>query len=97
MDTADLLTQAITLSRQILHAIDQEEWDDIATLDQQRAPLIEQYFTSTVDIDKQQAQQLKQLNDQIVSALIEVQHKNRHQQLAMTQAQKASKAYLDNA
>jgi hypothetical protein len=97
MDAGNSLLSAIKLSQQILQAIDEEQWDDITLLDQQRSPLIEQYFKSDSIIDKQQTQQLKQLNDEIVSRLIHIQQKNRNQQMSLTQAQKASKAYLDNA
>jgi hypothetical protein len=97
MDAGNSLLSAIKLSQQILQAIDEEQWDDITLLDQQRSPLIEQYFKSDSIIDKQQTHQLKQLNDEIVSRLIDIQQKNRNQQMSLTQAQKASKAYLDNA
>ena len=97
MEAGDRLQQAIELSQQILQAIEREQWDDIAELDQQRSELIKQHFNTSSTVDKPKTRQLKQLNDEIVSRLIAVQQKNRAQQMSLSRSQKASKAYLDNA
>ena len=96
MESLNPLQQSIELSNNILRAIDQEDWDAIYVLDEERSDLIEQYFSNATDIDKPLTLQLKQLNDEIISRLNDLQQKNRQHQLSLTQSQKASRAYLDN-
>ncbi len=96
MDTSACLDQAIALSEQIIRALQSEDWDRIAALDDERNVLIKEYFTHANAIDSKKTARLKTLNDQIVSQLIKLQQTNRHQQQGLSQAQKVSRAYLEN-
>lgn len=92
------LQQALNLSDQILTAIEQQKLDDISVLDDERRSLIDQYYQkdSSQDIDDKLTLELKQLNDLIVSRLVEMQQNIRSQQINLNQGQKVSRAYLDN-
>ena len=90
------LQQAVSLSEQILAAIDEQDLDKVARLDIDRKRLIDRYYQNTDTIDIDLTQLLKQKNDEIVSRLVDLQHQTRSQQLKLNQSQKVSKAYLDN-
>jgi len=97
MDSSVKIDQAILLSERILQAIQSQDWDSIAIIDDERNSLIKQYFNSPEGIEPNKVKHLKQLNEQIVSQLVKLQQSNRNRQISLTQAQKVSQAYLENA
>lgn len=91
-----LLSKALEISRAILSAIDEQDWDEVNRLQQQRQPLIDEYYGGSFAIDPQQTVELKQLNDQIVQRLSRARQHTRELQLNLQQGGKASRAYLAN-
>ena len=92
------LDQAIILSRQIVAAAEQGEWQQVAAIEKDRAALIERYFTrSTGSINRSKTTQLKQLNDEIVVLLETARDRTRMKQLEMQQGSRASRTYRDIA
>ncbi len=96
MDSDNILKQALDLSDQILIAIDSQDLERVASLDEQRRSIIDSYFKENVTIDANLTHKLKQKNDQIISQLTQMQQKTRSQQLNLNKSQQASKAYLAN-
>lgn len=90
------LDQAITVSEKILHAVQQTELETVTALEVERQTLIQQYFSTTQDVDVEKTEQLKQLNDDILHQLNQVRSKLREQQSSLIKGSKASKAYLSN-
>ena len=90
------LLQAIKLSDQILLAIQDEQWNMVSELDQQRVGLIQSCFDGKDPPDKALTLKLKQLNDDIVARLQKAQQHVRVQQVGMKNVQNATKAYQAN-
>jgi len=96
MSQLNLLDEAIEISRKILLAIDNSELESIAHLEAERHSLISDYYSNSSKIDEQLTRQLKDLNDNILQRLNELQSKIRAQHSSLGKGSKASKAYLDN-
>jgi len=96
MNQPETLLRVVELSDQILSAIDKEDWDSVASVDDERRRLLDEYYKNSTDIDKQLTRILKQKNDEIISRLVDIRQHTRTQKITLTQAQNASKAYLEN-
>ena len=90
------LDDAIDVSQKILQAIEHSDLEKVTALEQDWKSLIEAYFSSGNDLDLQQTQQLKQLNDDILKHLIDMQSTLKEQRSKLIQGSRASNAYLDN-
>ena len=87
---------AIDVSQKILRAIQHADLEKVALLEQEWTSLIEGYFSSGDDLDLQQTQQLKQLNDEILIQLTDMQSTLKEQRAKLIKGSRASNAYLDN-
>lgn len=96
MTQHQLITQAIELSQQILEAIDNSDLELVATHEKNRQLLIKDYFNKQGNIDEKLTRSLKQLNDEIVSKLAQIQSQVRSEHIKLSHGSKASKAYLNN-
>jgi hypothetical protein len=96
MSQQNSLFQAIEVSHKILKAINDSDLEAVTELEADRQVLIKGYFTSNSDLDEKQIRKLKQLNDDILRRLEEIQLQVRSQQISLGKGSKASKAYLDN-
>lgn len=91
------LDRAIALSEQILDAVQQQQWQQVAAIGQDRASIIQRYYANTQVVDREKTIRLKQINDQIVALLRSARQQTREQQLDMRQGNRASQAYRDIA
>jgi hypothetical protein len=96
MSKQNSLVPAIQISHKILKAINEADLVTVTALEADRQALIKDYFTSSSDVDEKQTRQLKQLNDDILKRLEEMQLEIRSQQISLGKGSRASKAYLDN-
>lgn len=94
--TVSTLSGAIELSENILHAIDQNDWARVSQLETERLEVIDSYYRGADPVDGSLTLELKQLNDQIVRQLIDLQQQTRSQQLELSRSSKASRAYQEN-
>lgn len=93
----DKLAKAIALTDEILQLLDNQDFDKVADLELQRAPLIQQAFTDTVEqIDQIKAIHLQKLNQQVVDRLTELKQSVLQRQKQIRQASKATQAYSRN-
>jgi uncharacterized protein YecA (UPF0149 family) len=97
MTALNSVDQAIEVSQKILEAIDHSDLVLVASLEQERQSFITKYFSVPDHKDENQIRLLKELNDDILNRLTEMQSQIRSQHSSLAQATKASKAYLDNA
>lgn len=91
------IEQAIEISKSIQQAIKSYDWTEVERLDEHRLKVIEEYYKTVESIDARQTLKLKEINDQIVSQLAEMQQKTRHSQLGLNKGRIASQTYLDIA
>lgn len=97
MTQSNPLNLAIEVSYEILDKLSQSELDNVSQLEATRQSLINEYFSSSVDLDEVQVRLLKKLNDDILQRLKQMQSKIQDQQTSLKRANKASKAYLENS
>lgn len=90
------LSRAIELTEIILHAISQNDLARVSRLEKERQQLIDSYYSDTDAIDQALTLNLIQLNDDIVSQLLERQQQTRSEHVQLTQSNKASMAYRKN-
>lgn len=89
--------KAIDISLLIQEAIRQSHWQEVKKLDSERLQLIDEYYRTTETIDAEQTLKLKNINDQIVQQLTQLQQQTQVSQLELKHANKATRAYLDTA
>ncbi len=89
------LEEAIRLSEQMLQQLEAGEWQQLATLDERRQPLIRAYFEQS-HVEAEAVAELKALNDRIVEQLSRQRQQTRDQQLRNRKGQRAAQHYRDN-
>lgn len=96
MKTQAALTEAISLTDEILAVLDDQDFALIEALDSQRQPLIKLAFAQSVeDIDNIKAHHLQNLNQQVIEKLIGLKQSVLEQQQQIRKSSHASKAYSD--
>ena len=91
------LSEAISLTDEILVLLDQEDFEGVSRLDAKRVPLIEAAFSGSIEeIDRIKAQHLQNLNEQVVERLNQLKEAVIKQQTHMRHASKATRAYQSN-
>lgn len=97
MDKATALTEAISLTDEILLLLDDQDFDGIGQLDARRLPLIEQAFSGSIEeIDQMRAWHLQSLNQQVVDRLNQFKDEVMQQQVQLRRSSTAAKAYQSN-
>lgn len=92
-----LINKAIELSEAILQAIANLDLDKVASLDEKRVQAIREYFRDGATVDEKLAYKLKELNEDIVRQLSQMQQQTRTQQVKIRQASRVTNAYKNNA
>ncbi len=88
------LTQAISLTDEILSVLEESDFAAVADLDARRQPLIIKAFTDSIDeIDVIKSRHLQSLNQQVVEKLSVLKQSVLQQQQQMRTASKATRAY----
>jgi len=94
MSNLAALTQAISLTNEILEVLEEKDFDRISELDARREPLIKLAFTASIEqIDVIKARHLQNLNQQVVEKLNEFKQFVLVEQERIRSASKASRAY----
>ncbi len=95
MNNQQALTQAITLTDEILSVLEGHDFDRIADLERKREPFLLQVFSpdSIEQIDQIKAMHLRNLNQQVVEKLSEYKQSILQQQKQVRIASKATRAY----
>lgn len=97
MDKINALSEAISLTDEILLLLDAEDFEGVGKLDAQRLPLIEQAFSGSIEeIDQIKARHLQSLNQQVVERLNLLRNAVLEQQARLRQSSKAARAYQSN-
>ena len=94
MNKQAALTQAISITDEILKVLDGQDFDRLTELEAQRQPYIQQAFSKSVEqIDRIKATHLQNLNQQVVEKLIEFKQSVLQHQQSLRQSSKATRAY----
>lgn len=97
MGNVAALTQAISLTDEILNVLEESDFAAVSDLDARRQPLIIKAFTDSIEqIDEIKARHLQSLNDQVVEKLSTLRVSVLQQQKQMRTASKATRAYGAN-
>ncbi len=97
MNKQAALTEAISLTNEILSVLDEQDFLRIAELKTRREPLIQQAFATSVEqLDHIKAVYLQNLNEQVVKKLGDLKQSVLQQQKQIRNASKATRAYADN-
>ena len=92
------LSEAISLTNEILEVLEEGQFGRVNELESIRKPYIEQAFMDCVEeIDLIKAQHLKNLNQQVVDKLTLFKQSVQSQQLQIRNASKATSAYRKHA
>lgn len=88
------LEKAIALTDEILEILDNGDFDKVAEIEVERAPLIRQAFGETIEqIDQIKASHLYRLNQQVVDRLQDLKQSVFRQQQQIRKAAIATQAY----
>lgn len=94
MGNVAALTQAISLTDEILNVLEDSDFAAVADLDARRQPLIMKAFSDSIDeIDVIKSRHLQNLNQQVVEKLSSLKQSVLQQQKQMRTASKATRAY----
>jgi len=94
MNSKAALTEAISITDEILSVLDDQDFSRVDELEAKRQPLIRRAFAQSVeDIDRIKAIHLQNLNQQVVEKLSEFKQVVLQQQKQIQSASKATKAY----
>lgn len=94
MGNVTALTQAISLTDEILNVLDEQDFQRVDELEARRQPLIIEAFSQSVEeVDHIKATHLQNLNDQVVEKLSAFKQSVLLQQKQIRTASKATKAY----
>ena len=94
MHNVTALSEAISLTDEILQLLDDSDFDAVSELDDRRQCLIKKAFSESIEqIDSIKAQHLQNLNQQVVDKLNLLKKSVLHQQRQNQHALKATKAY----
>ena len=97
MNSKAALTEAISITDEILVVLDDQDFLRVDELEARRQPLIRQAFAQSVDeIDSIKAIHLQNLNQQVVEKLSEFKQVILQQQQQIRTASKATKAYQNH-
>lgn len=97
MGNVTALTQAISLTDEILNVLDEQDFQRVDELEARRQPLIIEAFSQSVEeVDRIKATHLQNLNDQVVEKLGAFKQSVLLQQKQIRTASKATKAYGDH-
>lgn len=88
------LSQAISITDEILAVLEQKDFERLSQLEMQREPLIRQAFIHSVEqIDRIKAVHLQNLNQQVVDKLTQLKQSILQQHQQVQRASKAARAY----
>lgn len=91
------LSEAISLTDEILNVLEESDFSAVSDLDARRQPLIIKAFSESVDqIDQIKARHLQNLNQQVVEKLSEFKQSVLQQQKQVRTASMATRAYNSN-
>ncbi len=94
MNSKTALTEAISITDEILSVLDDQDFSRVDELEARRQLLIRQAFAQSVEeIDRIKAIHLQNLNQQVVNKLSEFKQVVLQQQKQISTASKATKAY----
>lgn len=94
MGNVAALTQAISLTDEILNVLEESDFDAVADLDARRQPLIVKAFSDSIDeIDVIKSRHLQSLNEQVVEKLSVFKQSVLQQQKQLRAGSKATRAY----
>ncbi|MDH5352813.1 MAG: hypothetical protein OEY09_00100 [Gammaproteobacteria bacterium] len=97
MGNVAALTEAISLTDQILSVLDESDFAAVADLDARRQPLIVKAFSDSIDeIDVIKSRHLQSLNQQVVEKLSVLKESVLQQQKQIRTASKATRAYTSH-
>ncbi len=97
MSAIEAMQQADSLSRQILSAADKQDWRDVGRLETRWSDFIHGCFSGSHCVSREQAIELKRLNDEIVQCLARHRQAVTDRRSQLNHGNKASKAYRDTA
>lgn len=95
MDKKNALSQAISLTDEILALLENGELDGISALETERQPLIQKAFSDSIEeVDLIKTQHLRNLNQQVVDRLTLFKQSVLLQQKKLRKSTRAANAYL---
>ncbi len=98
MNKQTALTEAISITNEILGVLDEQDFLRVNELEAKRQPLIRKTFEQSVEqIDRIKAHHLQDLNQRVVDKLIEFKQSVLQQQRQIRLASKASNAYSSHS